>query len=71
MGNVAIDVRGVKKSFSLSRHKNDSLKRAITQMFKPKPRGVVLNALNEISFQIQKGDFFGVLGRMDRARAPC
>lgn len=62
--NNAVEVRGIKKSFYLPNHKNDSIKRAITQAFKKKDKGGnTFNALNGISFDIEKGDFFGILGR--------
>ena len=64
MGKHAIEVHNVKKSFFLPNHKSDSLKRAITQIFKPKDKGgSTFNALNGISFNVEKGDFFGILGR--------
>lgn len=60
----AVEVHNVKKSFYLPHHKNDSLKRAITQIFKPKYRGGnTFRALDGISFNVEKGDFFGILGR--------
>ena len=60
----AVQVKDVKKSFFLPHHKNDSLKTAITQAFKPKEKGgSTFNALDGISFNVEKGDFFGVLGR--------
>lgn len=64
MSDYAIEVRNVKKSFYLPKHKNNSLKSAITQAFKPKDKGGDhFNALNGVSFTVDKGDFFGVLGR--------
>lgn len=64
MSKYAVEVRDVRKSFYFSRHKNDSLKRAITQMFKPKEKGGnTFNALDGVSFNVEKGDFFGILGR--------
>lgn len=60
----AVEVHNVKKSFYLPNHKNDSLKRAITQLFKPKEKGGnTFNALNGVSFNVEKSDFFGILGR--------
>lgn len=60
----AVQVKDIKKRFFLPNHKNDSLKRAITQMFKKKEKGGnTFNALNGISFNVEKGDFFGILGR--------
>lgn len=60
----AVEVHNIKKQFSYSRHKNNSLKRAITQVFKKKDkRKDTFNALDGISFNVEKGDFFGILGR--------
>ena len=62
--NYAIEVNDVHKKFAYSRHKNNSLKRAITQVFKPKDTGKdSFYALDGISFNVEKGDFFGILGR--------
>lgn len=64
MSKHAIEVKNVKKSFFLPHHKNNSLKTAITQVFKSRERGgETFNALNGISFTVEKGDFFGILGR--------
>ncbi len=64
MSKYAVEVKNVKKSFFLPHHKNNSLKSAITQVFKPKDRGgKTFDALNGISFNVEKGDFFGILGR--------
>lgn len=64
MSKYAIEVHDVKKSFFLPHHKNNSLKTAITQLFKPKKKGgETFNALNGVSFNVEKGDFFGILGR--------
>lgn len=60
----AVEVNGVKKSFYLPHHKNNSLKTAITQLFKKRDKGGnTLHALNGVSFRVEKGDFFGILGR--------
>lgn len=64
MGKNAVEVKDIKKSFFLPNHKNNSIKSAITQAFKPKDKGgKQFNALNGISFNVEKGDFFGILGR--------
>lgn len=64
MSNIAVDVKDIKKSFYLPHYSDDSLKTAITQVFKSKQRGgEVFNALDGISFKVEKGDFFGILGR--------
>lgn len=60
----AVEVHDVRKRFSYSRHKNNSLKRAITQSFKKKDKGKdTFYALDGISFNVEQGDFFGILGR--------
>lgn len=60
----AVEVKNIKKAFFLPHHKNDSLKRAITQAFKSKPKGGrMFNALDGVTFDVEKGDFFGILGR--------
>lgn len=62
--DIAISVKNVTKKFRLPRHKSDSLKQSITQVFKPKDKTVdVHHALKDISFEVKKGEFFGVLGR--------
>lgn len=64
MSNFAVEVHNIKKSFFLPKHKNNSLKTAITQIFKRKDRGgSTFNALNGVSFNVEKGEFFGILGR--------
>lgn len=64
MSSNAIEVRDVKKRFFLANYRNNSLKRAITQVFKPKDKGgKTFFALDGISFDVKKGDFFGILGR--------
>lgn len=64
MSNFAVEVKDIKKSFYLPHHKNNSLKSSITQVFKKKPKGGnTFNALNGVSFNVEKGDFFGILGR--------
>ena len=64
MSDIAVEVKDIKKSFYLPHHSNDSLKTAITQVFKPKAKGgEMFNALNGVSFTVKKGDFFGILGR--------
>ena len=64
MSKHAVEVKNIKKSFFLPNHKNNSLKHAVTQIFKKKDKGgKTFNALDGISFNVEKGDFFGVLGR--------
>ncbi len=64
MSKYAIQVKDVRKQFSYTSHKNNSIKRAITQLFKPKDTSKeTFYALDGVSFNVEKGDFFGILGR--------
>jgi|tagenome__1003787_1003787.scaffolds.fasta_scaffold20980884_4 ABC-2 type transport system ATP-binding protein len=61
---VAIEVRGVKKSFTIPRERQTTLKE---RALHPKTwlRGEVarLEALRGVSFDVARGEFFGVIGR--------
>jgi ABC-2 type transport system ATP-binding protein len=61
---VAIRVRDVHKDFRLPHHHDDSIKHKIITMFRKKDKGADLNhALRGVSFDVKKGEFFGVVGR--------
>jgi ABC-2 type transport system ATP-binding protein len=59
---VAIEVRGVAKSFQIPRHRIDSLKERLTHPFTGQEYRT-LHALRNISFDVRRGEFFGILGR--------
>lgn len=62
--DIAISVNNVKKSFHLKHGNDTTLKRKITQVFKKKnKKSTTFRALKGITFDIKKGEFFGVLGR--------
>jgi ABC-type polysaccharide/polyol phosphate transport system ATPase subunit len=58
---VAIEVQGVEKTFSIPTHKVDSLKERLTTFNKQDFRA--LHALQDVSFEIERGEFFGIVGR--------
>ena len=58
---VAIEARGIAKSFRLPTHKIDSLKERFTTFTKGEYRE--LRALKDVSFDIHRGEFFGIVGR--------
>jgi ABC-2 type transport system ATP-binding protein len=62
--DVAIRVRDVHKDFRLPHHHDDSIKHKIITVFRKKDKGADLNhALRGVSFDVKKGEFFGVVGR--------
>ena len=61
---VAIRVDSVSKNFDLPQEKVDSLKAAFVGMFKRHDENIhTLHALKSISFDVKKGEFFGIVGR--------
>ena len=61
-GPVAIEVQGLDKSFRIPTHRVDSFKeRALHPLARTEYRE--LRALEGVSFEIHKGEFFGIVGR--------
>lgn len=64
MDDIAIKVKNVSKTFRLPHEKNNSIKSAIVNFYRPRKKGYELQqALNGISFEVKKGEFFGIVGR--------
>lgn len=59
---VAISVKNVHKEFILPQSKNTSFKHSFVNIVK-KNNKVTQKVLNGISFEVNKGDFFGIVGR--------
>lgn len=59
----AIKVSNVSKTFKLPHEKQSSLKGALIGMFNGKKTYEKQKVLNNISFKIEKGEFFGIVGR--------
>ncbi|HZL08156.1 MAG TPA: polysaccharide ABC transporter ATP-binding protein [Candidatus Dormibacteraeota bacterium] len=61
--NIAIKVEGVGKTFRLPHEKNNSIKSAVINFYKRKRTFEKQVALQDISFEVKKGEFFGIVGR--------
>jgi ABC-2 type transport system ATP-binding protein len=59
---LAIEARGLEKAFRIPTHRVDSFKERIVRPFASRDYRV-LQALDGISFDIRKGEFFGIVGR--------
>ena len=59
---IAVDVKNVQMKFNLMEEKVDTIKEYLVKFLKGKLFYNEFIALNDISFQIIKGDVFGVVG---------
>lgn len=60
--NIAIHVKNVSKTFRIPREKITSLRGAATSLFKDHSYEE-FKALDGVSFDVKKGEFFGIIGR--------
>lgn len=63
--DVVVNVNKVVKDFSLNAEKTSSLKAGVLSVFKTKRsrKDDVYRALDGVSFDVKKGEFFGIVGR--------
>jgi ABC-2 type transport system ATP-binding protein len=64
MDQFAITIEDISKVFELPYEKRTSIKSLFVNLFKSKKSGFELQkALNGVSFEVRKGEFFGIVGR--------
>src|SRR5580693_2394881 len=61
--DIAIRVENVSKTFRLPHEKNTSLKGVLVNFYRHNRTYEKLEALKDVSFEVKKGEFFGIVGR--------
>jgi len=63
MSQPAIQVAGVSKDFMLPHLRQTTIKSKVVGMFRRSTTVEVQHVLHEVSFEVRRGEFFGVVGR--------
>lgn len=61
--SAIIEVKNVSKSFKLPHERVDSLREGLTSFISRKKTYDTFDALKNVSFKVEKGDFVGIIGR--------
>lgn len=59
---IAVEVKNVSKEFVMLQNKNSTLKQAVVNIVR-KNKKTIHQVLDDVSFKVYKGDFFGIVGR--------
>ena len=62
MSEYAVSVKHVSKKFKLYHEKRDTIFEAATGLFQKKQNSEILQALDDISFDVKRGEIFGIVG---------
>jgi ABC-2 type transport system ATP-binding protein len=63
MDDIAIKVEAVSKTFKLPQEKNSSIKGLVVNFYKHNRKFEIQQALKNVTFDVKKGEFFGIVGR--------
>jgi ABC-2 type transport system ATP-binding protein len=61
--NIAIRAENVSKTFKLPHEKSSSIKSSVINFYKRDKSYELQNALDNVSFEVKDGEFFGIVGR--------
>ena len=63
MSDYAVSVKNISKKFNLFHEKRDSIYESAAGFFQKKRHSETLQALDDVSFNVKRGEIFGIIGR--------